>query len=292
MERIKKALDKGFCTGILLTDLSKAFVCISHDLLIAKLKAYGFSYKSLSLIKNYLSNRYQRIKINNTLIRGLKFYMEFHRALYWDLYYLTFTYVISFYAQKVSIWLIMLMIAPFYNFSGSINEVINKLQNDSRTIIDWYVSNYLKPNSDKWHLRLSYAGNDVRISIDDKEISNSSYEKIHGVYFDNKLNFKTHINKLCKKASQKLHALARMSNFMSCQQKKNIMNAFILSQFSYCPRIWMCHSRSLNSQINKVHERALRNVHHDNNSSFEQRLKLSQFIIEIYNFQLLRYTTH
>ena len=141
----------------------------------------------------------------------------------------------------------MLMIAP--NFSGSINEVINKLQNDSRIIIDWYVSNYLKPNSDNWHLLLSYAGNDVGISIDDKEISNSSYEKILGVYFDNKLNFKTHINKLCKKASQKLHALARMSNFMSCQQKKNIMNAFILSQFSYCPLIWMCHSRSLNSQF-------------------------------------------
>ena len=147
---------------------------------------------------------------------------------------------------------------------------------------------------------------DVRISIDDKEISNSSYEKKLGVYFDNKLNFKTHINKLCKKASQKLHALARMSNFTSCQQKKNIMNAFILSQFSYChliwmchsrslnsqianrkknitnafilsqfsycPLIWMCHSRSLNSQINKIHERALRN---DNISSFEQLLKLS-----------------
>ena len=75
MERIKIALDKGFCTGILLTDLSKAFDCISHDLLIAKLKAYGFSYKSLSLIKNYLSNRYQRTKINNTFSTWLYLYI-------------------------------------------------------------------------------------------------------------------------------------------------------------------------------------------------------------------------
>ena len=135
----------------------------------------------------------------------------------------------------------MLMIAPFTIFVDLLMKLLINCKNDSRIIIDWYVSNYLKPNSDKWHLLLSYA---VRISIDDKEISNSSYEKILGGYFDNKLNFKTHINKLCKKASQKLHALARMSNFMSCQQKKNIMNAFILSQFSYCPLIWMCHSRS------------------------------------------------
>ena len=75
MERIKIALDKGFCTGILLTDLSKAFDCISHDLLIAKFKAYGFSYKSLSLIKNYLSNRYQRTKINNTFSTWLYLYI-------------------------------------------------------------------------------------------------------------------------------------------------------------------------------------------------------------------------
>ena len=89
-----------------------------------------------------------------------------------------------------------------YKFSGSIDEVINKLENDSRIIIDGYILNYIKPNPDKWHLLLSYTGNDITISIDDKNISNSSYEKILGVYFDNKLNFKTHINKLCKKQAK------------------------------------------------------------------------------------------
>ena len=45
-----KALDKGLTTGILLTALTKAFDCISHDLLIAQLNAYGVSTKSLGLI--------------------------------------------------------------------------------------------------------------------------------------------------------------------------------------------------------------------------------------------------
>ena len=50
----------------LLTDLSKAFDCIMHDLLIAKLQAYGFDNDSLNFICNYLVGREQRIKINSS----------------------------------------------------------------------------------------------------------------------------------------------------------------------------------------------------------------------------------
>ena len=56
-----------------------------------------------------------------------------------------------------------------------------------------------------------------------------------------------------KKAGKKLHALARVSNYMSFNQKILIFNAFISSQFNYCPLIWLCHSRSLNTRINKIH---------------------------------------
>ena len=49
--------------GVLLTDLSKAFDCLVHDLLIAKLHAYGFDYLSLKLINNYLTGRRQRVRV-------------------------------------------------------------------------------------------------------------------------------------------------------------------------------------------------------------------------------------
>ena len=54
-------------------------------------------------------------------------------------------------------------------------------------------------------------------------------KKILGIHFDNKLNFNTHVTKLCKRAGQKLHALARISNFMSLKKEKLLMNAFITS---------------------------------------------------------------
>ena len=59
-------VDNGGVFGALLTDLSKAFDCIPHDLIIAKLEAYGFHIDALKLIHNYLSNRKQRVKVNDT----------------------------------------------------------------------------------------------------------------------------------------------------------------------------------------------------------------------------------
>ena len=65
LETLKNALDKGQKTGILLADLSKAFDCISHELLIASLYAYGFSKNALDLIYDYL-NRKQRTKVRES----------------------------------------------------------------------------------------------------------------------------------------------------------------------------------------------------------------------------------
>ena len=66
LEKLKMALDRGHCTGILLTNLSKAFDCVSHELLISKLNACGFSKNSLNMINDYLSGMKQRIKVGES----------------------------------------------------------------------------------------------------------------------------------------------------------------------------------------------------------------------------------
>ena len=60
IEKWKKSVDKGKTFGVLLTDLSKAFDCLSHDLIIAKLNAYGFSLSTARLMQSYLYTRTQR----------------------------------------------------------------------------------------------------------------------------------------------------------------------------------------------------------------------------------------
>ena len=72
IENWKAALDSNLFTGAVLMDLSKAFDCISHDLLTPKLHAYGFSFKTLTSLNSYLRNHRQCVKINNICSDFLK----------------------------------------------------------------------------------------------------------------------------------------------------------------------------------------------------------------------------
>ena len=63
LKTVKKTLDKSGVIGTVLMDLSKAYDCLPHDLLIGKLSAYGFEDFTTSLTFDYLSKRYQRVKI-------------------------------------------------------------------------------------------------------------------------------------------------------------------------------------------------------------------------------------
>ena len=96
--------------------------------------------------------------------------------------------------------------------------------------------------------------------------------KLLGIIIDSSLTFNDHVKMICKKASQKLTGISRMSNFMSETKRKVLIQTFFESQFGYCPLIWMFCSRTLNHRINRLHERALRIAYDDYLSDFEELL--------------------
>ena len=150
-------------------------------------------------------------------------------------------------------------------------EVISQLEKSSKSIFEWFENNGLKGNPDKCHLLLSKNDN-FEANINENRISNTRFEKPLGVTFDNQLNFNHHISKICKTASNKLHALARVSHYLDKDKRGILFNSYFLSQFNYCPLIWMNHNKSI-KKVDNLHERALRLIYCDHSNNFQELLQ-------------------
>ena len=283
LEKWKKALDKRNVAGALLTDLSKAFDCMNHELLISKLDAYGFHSSTLKLILSYLSNRQQRTKVNNSfsqwsditsgvpqgsILGPLLFNIYIN-----DIFYFVEEDKLANYADD----------STPYATEADIKTLIETLQFNTNTLLTWFDNNFFKLNPDKCKLLITNHANDLSINVNNTIVKADKSVKLLGVTIDNELKFNDHITNLCKKANLKLHELARISHLMNEDKLRLLMKAFIESQFQYCPLVWMFHSRSLNNKINR-----LRLVYKDCNASFEQLLERdNSFSIHHRNLQKL-----
>ena len=287
IERWKKALDERKYVGAVLTDLSKAFDCLNHELLIAKLEAYGFETDALSFIYNYLSKRNQRTKINSSYSswREIKYGVP-QGSILGPLLFNIFINDIFLFIENTKITIYADDNTP-YAIESNINNLIESLENDTNILLAWFKMNEMKSNNDKCHLLIINNDSSIinRFTANDFIFTNF---KLLGITIDHKLNFNEHVTKICIKANQKLHALKRIAKYLDSEKLRIIMKTFIESQFNYCPLTWMFHSRQLNNKINKLHERALRMVYKNSNLSFQELLNLDKsFCVHHRNLQKL-----
>lgn len=287
IEKWRYAVDNNEYFGALLTDLSKAFDSIDHKLLIAKLAAFGLDSMSLKFLASYLLNRKHRTKIDND-------YSEYAEILFGvpqgsilgpllfniyicDLFFIINDLDMASFADDTT---------PYFT-GPDIITVKQNLEQGGVELFKWFSNNFLKSNSEKSHVLFS--SKELQLfNVCDSEIESSHCEKLLGITLEKSLNFDYHVDSLCKKASQKLHALSRISTYMDINQRKLIVNSFIQSHFNYCPLVWMFHSRRCNAKINRIHERALRLIYNDHISSFPELLSNDKsFTIHERNLQYL-----
>jgi hypothetical protein len=293
IETWRKALDEGKVAGAILTDLSKAFDCISHDLLIAKLASYGFDKSALMFVYDYLKNRVQRTKVGGAysswreLVNGVPqgsilgplLFNIFINDIFW---FVDQTKIANYADDNTT-----------YGVDKCIMTLLKILEEDTFSVLNWFRFNEMMPNQGKCHLMIAdidHKNYDSKsfVYLEDAFLESEDVVKLLGIYIDKKLNFNHHINVILKKANSKLHALMRVSKFLRREKLRLLLKSFIESQFNYCPLIWMCHSRALNNKINKLHERALRLVYKDKSLTFEQMLeKDGSFTIHQRNLQKL-----
>ena len=182
VEKCHEVLDKRVYAGILLTDLSKAFDCINHEILIAKLHVYGFSLESLTFIQSYLTNRIQMVKINSLFseysnvesgvpqgsISGLLFF----NILICDLFFDDIDIDSANYEDD----------ATPYAYDLELDKVIKSLEKNIDKLFNWFSDNSFKANPDKCHL-LTNTNENVALKIKNETITNSSNEKLLGIYY-------------------------------------------------------------------------------------------------------------
>ena len=132
----------------------------------------------------------------------------------------------------------MQITTPPYAINDNVADLLNNLENESSILIEWFSNNYLLMNADKSQLLVTKNDENISLNIDDEIIKGSKSVKLLRITIDNKLNFSEGVSNICKKVSKKLHALARISKYMSQEKLMILLKAFIESQFNYCPLVW------------------------------------------------------
>ena len=167
-----------------------------------------------------------------------------------------------------------------YASSSNLGALINKLEESTNNLFQWFRNNHMKANADKCHLLVT--GNyETSPNINEFEIESSEEEKILGISIDTTLSFEHYvlfILHLYKKASQKLHALARTAHYMDFKKRRSLMKPFAISQFKYCLLMWMFHNRALTNRINGIHKRVLRLAYQNENLSFSELIELDNAV--------------
>ena len=273
----QKELDQKGFMGTILMDLSKAYDCIPHDLLIAKLECYGTDKIGLSLILDYLSCRKQRTKIGSSysswydIIRGVPQGSILGPLLFNifidDLFFvITLSEVCNFADDNT-----------LYSSNKELEIVFRNLETDLSNVLAWFNINSLKANPDKFQFMVLGTKEDDSfvLNIGKNKIESSTEVTLLGVKIDKKLKFKSYIEELCRKATYKLHALRRIRKYLTVEKAKLLANAFINSQFTYVRLIWLFSGKLSIAKICKIHFRTLQIVYNNYDKSCHGLLNFS-----------------
>ena len=285
----QRNLDQSNIIGTVLMDLSKAYDCLPHDLLIAKLAAYGLDNNSLTFIFDYLTSRKQRVKIGGVFSTWLEILLGVPQgSILGPLFFNIFINDLLSFIQETEICNFA-DDNSLYAFGKTITVVRSALEREIQNVLWWFETNSMVANPAKFQIMFLGTKEIIpEFNIGSISVPISDHVKLLGITIDNKLRFKRHIEELCRKASSKTKALLRIRPFLSSQVAKSLCNAYILSPFKYCPLIWMNFSIGSNSQLNRLHKRSLRAVFLNFDLNFDELLALDNGVsLHIYSIQKL-----
>lgn len=241
---INTEIDRGnYCLGIFI-DLKKAFDTVSHELLLQKLENIGITGSALELLKSYLLNRNQLVKIGNSCSELLSQTPQFGipqgsvlGPLLFSIYInnvkdINLTGEITLYADDTCL---------FY-FGDDLQKIIADAQQDLIQYSTWCQSNLLTINAKKTSFMIFSAKNKeipqhLPLTIDNETLQRSHQEKYLGVILDEKLTWKPHIERVRNKLNSLAGALRRI-NCIPRKARLLIYNSLVKPHLDYMVEVW------------------------------------------------------
>ena len=275
----KSALDKGEFVGMILMDLSKAFDCLPHRLLLSKLRCYGITDNACTLLMSYLSQRKQRVKIGRSrsywgnLSHGVQ-----QGFVLGPLIFNIFLNCVFYVLDKQ---------CNLYNYADD-NTLVNsdacilslksKLEKSANMASHWFANNHMKSNFSKFQEMILNNHPDsceISLRVANTDVKLNDCVKLLGVYIDYELKFTNQVDHLCKRTSRQLSALRRIAKYLKKDCMMKLFNAFILSNCNYSSVVWHFCTRESTWKVEKIHKSALRIVLNDYKSNYDTLLQLS-----------------
>ena len=269
------AVDDRNEVNCLYLDFMKAFDTVPHRRLIHKLKSYGICDPILSWIRDFLSDRVQRVIVNGSASQWAKVLSGIPQGSV--LGPLLFVIFINDICESIN--------SSSYLFADDTklfrviksNSDIATLQADLNTMIDW---------SDKWLLRFnkekckllsingwSNAKYYINSNSEQYEIGSVESEKDIGVTFDTALEFDIHINEKIKKASSICAMIRRSYRFLNAKAFLPLYKALVRSHLEYGNSVWCPYKMKYIDSIEQVQRRATKMLPGMHNLSYKERLQ-------------------
>ena len=246
------------------------------------MKCYKCDENCLSWFESYLSNRTQRVSLNNNLstpasvkcgvpqssILGPLLFLIFIN----DLPLVLKDYVVvDLYADDTT----------FYDFQFDITQLETNLQHALNLIRIWCQQNGMVLNTDKTKVmlitsrqkRLSMQNPVLSLTYSDIEMKMTHADKILGVHVDDNLMWNNHFQYVSKKISSYLWLLGKIKSYLSVEHRLLFYNAYIKPHFEYCSTVWINTSSGYINKITKLERRVCKLILSEDYTDIQEALK-------------------
>jgi hypothetical protein len=263
INKVATSIDENKLTAGVFLDLSKAFDTISHEILFYKLEHYGFRGIALSWIKSYFKNRkhfvqFGKIKSSEAITRcGVP-----QGSILGPLFFILYINDIPNSVRSVELLLFADDTSIYYSHNDP--NVLARVMNDALQNVDqWMRANKLSINTDKTNYvifksRQKKITSDISLTFEGISLARKQQVKFLGIYLDENLSWKSHINHVCKKISKSIGIIFRARLHLSPETKLLLYYTLIYPYLNYCNIIWSSTYISHLNRIFLLQKRAVR----------------------------------